>query len=68
MIKGEGLAPCSSAIAFDGVSISPMLAVAETECESCMHQPSQKSILTHSINIGSASHSPNRWPGTITCD
>lgn len=67
MIEGQGLAPCSSAISLSGVSISPMPAVTETECQSCRRKLSQKSILTQ-INIGNASLSPNCWSGTITCD
>lgn len=67
MIEGEGLAPCSSAISFDGVSISPVLTVTESERQSCASKLSQKSVLTHSINIGRASGSPHRWPGAVTC-
>lgn len=68
VMEGEGLAPCGSAISFHRVRISPALTVTETECQSRTHKLSQKSILTHSINIGSASRSPGCWPGTITCD
>lgn len=49
MIEGQGLAPCSSAISLSGVSISPMPAVTETECQSCRRKLSQKSILTHRL-------------------